>query len=159
MSRHDGINIPDAKFHLGDAGYACRPCVLPPFRKTRYHLNEFAGRNYPRTPHEIFNLRHSNLRVTVERAFGALKNRFKILDQKPFHPCPTQVKLFLACCIMHNRILQSGVDEFLPEEEDVTRDEVINYGHGVEAFNNKVWKNKRLEWAQAMWDNRGQTRI
>ncbi|XP_073362248.1 uncharacterized protein [Aegilops tauschii subsp. strangulata] len=89
MSRPDGINIPDGKFYLGDAGYACRPGILPPFRKTRYHLNEFSGRNYPRTAQELFNLRHSSLRVTVERAFGALKNRFKILDQKPFHPYST----------------------------------------------------------------------
>ncbi|XP_044412460.1 uncharacterized protein [Triticum aestivum] len=90
MSRPDGINIPDGKFYLGDAGYACRPGIFPPFRKTRYHLNEFYGRNFPRTAQELFNLRHSSLRVTVERAFGALKNRFKILDQKPFHPYPTQ---------------------------------------------------------------------
>ena len=45
------------------------------------------------------------------------------------------------------------------EEEDVTPDEVISFGHGVEAFGNEAWKNKMLEWAQAMWDNRGQTRI
>nr|XP_020188456.2 putative nuclease HARBI1 [Aegilops tauschii subsp. strangulata] len=89
MSQPDGINIPDDKFYLGDAGYACQPGILPPFRKTRYHLNEFSGRNYPRTAQELFNLRHSSLRVTVERAFGALKNRFKILDQKPFHPYST----------------------------------------------------------------------
>ncbi|XBI10365.1 hypothetical protein VPH35_137655 [Triticum aestivum] len=159
MSRHDGINIPDGKFYLGDADYACRPDVLPPFRKTRYHLNEFAGRTYPRTPQELFNLRHSSLRVVVERAFGALKNRFKILDQKPFYPYPTQVKLVLACCIIHNWILQWEVDEFVPEEEDVTPDKVISSGHGVEAFDNEAWKNKMLEWAQAMLDNRGQTRI
>ena len=47
----------------------------------------------------------------------------------------------------------------MPEEEDVTPDEVISSGHGVEAFDNEAWKNKRLEWAQAMWDNKGQTRI
>ena len=35
--------------------------------------------------HKNYNLRHSSLRVIVERAFGALKNRFKILDRKPFH--------------------------------------------------------------------------
>nr|XP_020167523.1 protein ALP1-like [Aegilops tauschii subsp. strangulata] len=157
MSRCDGINIPDGKFYPGDAGYACRPRVLPPFRKTRYHLNEFAGRNYPRTPQELFNLRHSSLRV--EMAFGALKNWFKIQDQKPFHPYPTQVKLVLACCIIHNWILQWVVDEFLPEEEDVTPDEVLSSGHGVKAFDNEAWKNKRLEWAQAIWDNRRQARI
>uniref|UniRef100_A0A453CW42 DDE Tnp4 domain-containing protein n=1 Tax=Aegilops tauschii subsp. strangulata TaxID=200361 RepID=A0A453CW42_AEGTS len=138
MSHHDVMNIPDGKFYLGDAGYACRPGVPPPFMKTRYHLNEFAGRNYPRIPQELFNLTHSSLRVTIERAFGALKNRFNILDQKPFHPYPTQVKLVLACCIIHNWIQQWGVDEFVPEEKDVTPDEVINSDHGVEAFDNEA---------------------
>ena len=89
MSRPDRINIPEGKFYLGDAGYACRPGILPPFRCTRYHLNEFSLRNMPQTPKELFNLTHSSLRVTIERAFTALKNRFKILDQKPFHPFPT----------------------------------------------------------------------
>jgi hypothetical protein len=80
----------------------------PPFRKTQYHLNEFSSRNRPQNAEELFNLRHSILRVTIERAFAALKNRFKILDQKPFHTFPTQVKLVLACCIVHNWILGWG---------------------------------------------------
>ena len=159
MSRPDGINIPDDKFYLGDAGYACHPGVLPPFRKTRYHLNEYSNRNYPRTAQELFNLRHSSLRVTIERAFGALKNRWKILDQKPFHSFPTQVKFVLACCILHNWILQWGVDKHVPNEEDVEPDDVVSNGHGVESFDNEGWKNKRLEWAQEMWDKRGQARI
>jgi hypothetical protein len=62
-------------------------------------------------------LRHSSLRVTVERASGALKNRFRIIDtNKPFHPLRTQVKLVLACCILHNSILSFGIDEVVPEE-------------------------------------------
>ena len=56
MSRPDGINIPEGKFYLGDAGYACRPGVLPPFRKTRYHLNEFSLRFGPQNAMELFNL-------------------------------------------------------------------------------------------------------
>ena len=102
LERSDGLKVPEGKFYLADAGYACRPGFLPPFRKTRYHLNEFSSRFYPKNAKELFNLRHSSLRVTVERAFASLKNRFKILDQKPFHTFDTQVKLVLACCILHN---------------------------------------------------------
>ena len=40
---------------------------LPPFRAVQ---NE----------NELFNIRHSALRVTVEQAFGSLKRKFKILD-------------------------------------------------------------------------------
>jgi hypothetical protein len=45
-----------------------------------------------------------------------LKNRFKILYNKPFHPYPTQVKLVLACTILHNWILRYGLDSHFPSE-------------------------------------------
>ncbi|WVZ70852.1 hypothetical protein U9M48_019488 [Paspalum notatum var. saurae] len=103
LERNDGLRVPPGKFYLVDVGYAVRPGFLPPYRGTRYHLREF-GNNRPRDQRELFNLRHSFLRVTVERAFGALKNRFKILYNNPFHPFKTQVKLVLAYCILHNWI-------------------------------------------------------
>ena len=53
----------------------------------------------------------------MERAFGALKNRFCVLDNKPFHTYKTQVKLVLACCILHNQIIGFGKDEVVPKEE------------------------------------------
>ena len=90
------------KFYLVDAGYACRTGFLPPFRGVRYHLSEFGSRNRPTNARELFNLRHSSLRVAVERAIGALKNRFRILDNKPFHKYKTQVKLVLPFSILHN---------------------------------------------------------
>jgi hypothetical protein len=80
-------------------------------------LSEYGPRNLPTNAKELFNLRHSSLRVTVERAFGALKNRFKILDNKPFDTYKTQVKLVLACYILHNWILGFGVDEVVPDED------------------------------------------
>jgi hypothetical protein len=96
LSRPDGVQVPEGKFFLGDVGYACRLGILPLFRKIRYHINEFTPRNRPQNAKELFNLRHSNLRVTIERAFVALKNRLKVIDQKPFHIFDTQVKLVLA---------------------------------------------------------------
>ncbi|XP_051202505.1 protein ALP1-like [Lolium perenne] len=120
LSRPDGLQIPDGKFYLGDAGYACRPGILPPFRKTRYHLNEFSAKNRPLNARELFNVRHSSLRVTIERAFAALKNRFKVLDQKPFHTFDNQVKLVLACCILHNSILGWGEDELFEKVVDMS---------------------------------------
>jgi hypothetical protein len=89
------------KMYLVDAGYACRNGFLPPYRGVRYHLSEYSSTNRPTNIRELFNLRHSSLRVTVERAFGALKNRFRILDNKPFHPYKSQVKLVIAFYILH----------------------------------------------------------
>jgi hypothetical protein len=39
----------------------------------------------PTNARELYNLMHTSLRVSVERAIGALKGRFKILDNKSFH--------------------------------------------------------------------------
>jgi hypothetical protein len=91
-----------------------------PYRWVRYHLTEYGNINHPTNAKELFNLRHSSLRVTVERVFGALKNIFRILDNKPFHPYKTQVKLVLACCILHNWILGFGIDQVVPAEEGFT---------------------------------------
>ncbi|XP_071685445.1 uncharacterized protein [Lolium perenne] len=120
LSSPDGLQIPEGKSYLGDAGYVCRPGILPPFRKTRYHLNKFSVKHRPQNAKELFNLRHSSLRVTIGRAFAALKNRFKLLDHKPFHTFDTQ-----------------GGDEFF--EEVVTFDEVET-DHGVDAGDNDAWK-------------------
>ena len=79
-------------------------------------MNEW-GNNPVQNEKELFNLRHSSLRVTVERAFGSLKRRFKILDDaSPFFPFPTQVDIVVACCIVHNWVIQDGSDEFIIQD-------------------------------------------
>ena len=77
-----------------------------PLQGVRYQLTEFGSRTHPTNARELFNHKHSSLRVTVERAFSALKSMFCILDNKPFHPYKTQVKLVLVCCILTNWILR-----------------------------------------------------
>jgi hypothetical protein len=104
------------KFYLANAGYALKPGFVPPYRAVnRYHMSEFQGRRSPSNAKEFFNLRHSSLRTTIERAFGALKGRFRIMDNKPFHPYMSQVKIVL--CILHNWILGFGVDEVIPGDD------------------------------------------
>nr|XP_051230051.1 protein ALP1-like [Lolium perenne] len=49
-----------------------------------------------------------------------------------------------------------GKDEFF--EEVITFDEVET-GHGMDAGDNEAWKEKRQEWADAMWEARGNTTI
>jgi Leu/Phe-tRNA-protein transferase len=91
---------------------------------------------------ELFNLRHSSLRVTIERVFAASKNMFQVIDQKSFHTFDTQVKLVLTYCIHHNWILGWGEDDLF--HEVVTFYEVETC-HGVEASDNEAWKGKRQE--------------
>ncbi|XP_066311251.1 uncharacterized protein [Miscanthus floridulus] len=73
VAREDGLSLPEGKMFLVDAGYACKNGFLPPYRGVRYHLSEYGPRNRPTNARELYNLRHSSLRVTVERAIGALK--------------------------------------------------------------------------------------
>lgn len=148
------------KFYLVDAGYACRPGFMPPYRATRYHLKEYGGRNYPTNKKELFNLRHSSLRVTVERAFGALKNRFRILDNKPYHPFKTQVKLVLACCILHNWIIGHGQDEVIPDEATWEPNcSSTAPADGCQTDDNLDWGTRRNEIANDMWNNRGTSHV
>jgi hypothetical protein len=108
----------------------------------------------PQNARELFNLRHSSLRVIVEKTFGALKNRFRILDNKPFHPYKTQVKLVLACCILHNWILRFGQDDHVPLESDwqanLSNENVPN----DVAHDNQTWAAKRDTWSSQMWQTR-----
>jgi hypothetical protein len=160
-----------------DVGYDVRPRFLPPYRATRYHLraclgasemeriegaiilccslapkqalSEYRGRN-PHNPKELFNLRHSSLRVIIERTFGALKNIFKIL-YKPFHPYKTQVKLVLTCCILHNWIVRHGNDEHIPLEETWAANQVHEEAPHDLSMDNAAWSATRDNWAQQMW--------
>jgi hypothetical protein len=77
LSCHHGIV---GKYYLVDCGNGAKLGFLPPFRSVRYHLKEWGNDNRPENEKELFNLRHSQLRVTIERAFGSLKNHFKFLD-------------------------------------------------------------------------------
>ncbi|KAL3529171.1 hypothetical protein ACH5RR_008493 [Cinchona calisaya] len=92
------------KYYLVDAGYGIRNGFIPPYIGVRYHLKEYDG-NPPQNEKELFNLRHSSLRTTIERDFGILKKRFRVIDNDPFWDFKTQMDVVLACCILHNHIM------------------------------------------------------
>jgi hypothetical protein len=127
---------------------------LPPYRGVRYHLSEFSSTNHPTNAKELFNLRHSSLRVTVERGFGALKGRFRMLDNKPFHKYKTQVKLVLACCILHNWIVGFGLDEVVPVEEGFQGTQP-EQDEGDVPLDSPAMVTVREEICNAMWAGRG----
>ena len=100
----------------------------------------------------MFNLRHSSLRTTVERAFGTLKNRFKVLANRPYFSYSTQVKLVIACYAVHNWILDNGPNEIIYDEElwynTLPRSARIATDQGIE---NRQWVAKRDDLANLMW--------
>ena len=91
-----------------DSGYALRKGFLPPYKKVHYHPKEFDEGSPPMNAKELFNLRHLSLRISVERAFGVLKKRFRVLDAEPFWEFEIQVKVVLVCCVLHNFL--RGID-------------------------------------------------
>uniref|UniRef100_A0A8R7UIY8 DDE Tnp4 domain-containing protein n=1 Tax=Triticum urartu TaxID=4572 RepID=A0A8R7UIY8_TRIUA len=152
LTRERGLQVPPGKYYLVDAGYGAKPGFLPPFRGMRYHLNEW-GNNPVQNDKELFNLRHSSLRVTVERAFGSLKRRFKILDDaKPFFTFPVQVDIVIACCVLHNYALSQGIDEFIIPEVTWTTQPIRTSRQQLS--DNRALVDHRLQIAAQMWEDR-----
>ncbi|XP_058734266.1 uncharacterized protein LOC131605995 [Vicia villosa] len=120
LRRTNGLKIPRGKFYILDAGFMLRKGLITPLRSTRYHLKEFSITNPPRTPQELFNLRHSSLRNVVERAFGVVKKRFRIISSgaEATYGVDTQNYIILACCILHNYLMEVDPDEDLIAEVD-----------------------------------------
>ncbi|CAI9115756.1 OLC1v1016748C1 [Oldenlandia corymbosa var. corymbosa] len=101
IGRPDGLRVTRGCYYLVDSGYCNAEGFLSPFRGQRYHLNEFQGHR-PRTAQEYFNMKHSKARNVIERCFGLLKGRRKILASPSFFPIETQVCILLASCLLHN---------------------------------------------------------
>nr|GEV35801.1 hypothetical protein [Tanacetum cinerariifolium] len=73
------LKSPRGKYYLMDKGYPDRNGYLDPYSKTRYHLSEFENEP-PNNKQEAFNRKHSSFQSYIERSFGVLKKRWKILD-------------------------------------------------------------------------------
>ncbi|XP_076882258.1 protein ANTAGONIST OF LIKE HETEROCHROMATIN PROTEIN 1-like [Bidens hawaiensis] len=130
LTREDKLNTSDGKFYLVDGGLPLKSTLIAPYRGFRYHLKEYLKRA-PQNPRELFNLRHASLRNSIEREFGVLKRRFPIIRSttEPFYSCETQSQIFLACCILHNYLLEVDRDR---ELEDEVAQEVLNATQDVE---------------------------
>ena len=122
----------------------------------RYHLKEFSDRP-PKNEQELFNLRHSSLRTTIKREFGMLKKRFQVLDVEPFWSFETQVKVVLACCVIHNHIMGVDLSDYIMEatmtqvESSGLQQETQSHRDSIE--DSRVWNAKRDEICQAMWSD------
>jgi hypothetical protein len=128
--RHD-FPYMDGRLWLADAGYGQRPGLLTPYKSVRYHLREqvLAGME-PRTKEELFNLRHAMLRNVIERVFGVLKQRFRILNTPLEYDIDTQSKLVMVLCALHNFIRHraNGAEDSFYHDADVERDQRFRSG-------------------------------
>ncbi|KAK9034396.1 hypothetical protein V6N11_050563 [Hibiscus sabdariffa] len=153
LRRPRGFNIPEGKYYLADAGYGIRNGIISPYRGVRYHLKEFSDHR-PENAKELFNLRHSSLRTTVERVFGILKKRFRVLDAEPFWDFQTQVDVVLACTIIHNHIMGVDPNDLINEGlyEEFESNLIVSTLTAREEREEAIeWAAKRDEIAEAMW--------
>ncbi|KAI0501662.1 hypothetical protein KFK09_016607 [Dendrobium nobile] len=99
LERSDNLRVPAGKYYLVDGGNSTRNGFISPISCHKISLQRFSSIQ-PTNFKELFNLRHSSLRTTVERAFGSSKNRFTIIKCEPYFPLQTQVEIVIVCCIL-----------------------------------------------------------
>jgi len=159
--RKGHINIPAGRYMLGDAGFAnCEAC-LTPYRNVRYHLQEWSrGNKAPQTSEELFNLRHSSLRNAIERIFGVMKARYKILTYPRPFAMQAQVRVIAALCVLHNILtyingeeedLQMQFESADEHNQDAEEDQARAYN--ISRTEYEAASAKRDAIARAMWDD------
>ena len=84
-----------------------------------------------------------------------LKKRFRVLDAEPFWSFETQVKVVLACCVIHNHIMGVEPNDHIMEDamnqvesSDLQQERQLRR-ESVE--DSRSWNAKRDEICQAMW--------
>lgn len=86
---------------LGDSAYPLLPWLLPPYKSTTRGLAQHE---------EDFNRLHSQQRVTIEGAFGLLKNRFRRLFYVNALSIKQAVLIIIGSCVLHNLCIRTSDD-------------------------------------------------
>lgn len=95
LGRHivDNEYFPNNSHIIADAAYTIHPHIMVPFRDNG-HLT---------ARQQNFNFCLSSTRMAIERAFGLLKVRFRILlDCLPLTDMKKIPQVIIACCVLHN---------------------------------------------------------
>jgi DDE superfamily endonuclease len=157
--RIGALPTPEGKYLLGDAGFAnCDTCITP-YRGVRYHLKEWASANKsPQNKEELFNLRHSRLRNVIERSFGILKGRFKILTIPRAFKIEAQARIVPALCVLNNILIniREEIDlELEAEDPEDSDSETVQEHRGFTITNAESRRagKKRDEISTAMWND------
>ena len=91
---------------VGDAAYPCHPWMLAPFKG---HKDGLSREEYH------WNFVQSSTRMCVERAFGMLKGRWRILLKRIDVHLKNVPDLVATCLVLHNMCIMFG-DEFWKQE-------------------------------------------
>lgn len=106
-------------YYLCDNGYANAEGFLTPYRRTRYHIDDWARSSIgPQNYKEYFNSKHCRARNVIERAFGLLKRRWAVLRSPTFYSLKVQNYMILACILLHNFIRSEMPEDPLEVVDD-----------------------------------------
>ncbi|CAD6903325.1 unnamed protein product [Tilletia caries] len=75
----------------------------------------------PRNAHALYNKKNASLRSVVERIFGVIQERFKILVAGCDYDLKTQANVFPALAVVHNFIRLHDPDDTNPHPDDDNR--------------------------------------
>lgn len=148
-------------YYLCDNAYADSNGFLTPYKGVRYHLKEWGpGTKAPQNPKEMFNMHHAKARNIIERAFAALKMRWGILRSASHYPIKTQIRLIMACFLLHNFIrremsidpVELEIDGTICSEAEEDESVGVDYVDCVEPT--QEWTQTRDNLAMNMWKNR-----
>jgi len=92
-------HLPPGRYYLVDSGYPNQDGYLSPYTGTKYHLPEFRLSGAPIGKKEIFSHAHSSLGNAIERTFGVLKQKWRILHGVPSYPLEKQTDISLRAWI------------------------------------------------------------
>lgn len=143
-------------YYLCDNGYANSDGFLTPFKGVRFHIKEWGPANEaPQSPRVIFNMRHTRACNVIERVFAVLKMRWGILRSPTFNPLKVQVRLIMACFLLHNYV-RTAMEVDLIEQADMDAEAAAN-DNAHHEFVDTVeptteWNNQRDALAQEMWN-------
>ena len=114
-------------------------------RGTRYHLSEWREGCAPINYEEYFNMKHAFARNVIERCFRLLKMRWTILRSPSLYPIKTQIRIIIACCLLHNLIRKKMSIDHVEIEynvnasaEDVRDDEFVGSVNSLDEWN--TWR-------------------
>lgn len=130
---------------------------------TTVNLSDTDVNDRPCNKEELFNLRHAMARNVIERIFGVLKHRFRILILSPKYSLQVQAQIPAALCAIHNFIhlhdieegplpgAESAPDEDTSEAPDAAADEPERHANTQDNTTNGM-SNTRNRIAEAMWN-------
>jgi hypothetical protein len=155
------------KYYLVDSGYPNRTGYLAPFKGTTYHIPEFRHRRGrpPQEKHELFNFLHSSLCNVIERAFGVLKQKWRILKAMLSFSADRKKEIIIVCFALHNFIRDSQLhdkefercdadEEYMPGASNV-EEQTQDYGREIEGENEVTMNTIRDRIAASIQNARG----